>query len=51
MHARVVLGVGKVVPLREGSPVQGCPYRGVPLCNYTVYLCIKNSCVKSVQIQ
>ena len=30
MHARVVVGLGKGVFIREVSSVQGCPYRGVP---------------------
>ena len=36
MYARVVLGVGKSVPFREVSSIQGCPYRGVPLYTYNI---------------
>ena len=36
MYARAVLGATKSVPFREVSSIQGCPYRGVPLYNYTV---------------
>ena len=35
--AKVVLGVGKGVLFREVSSVQGCPYRGVPLC---IHVCV-----------